>query len=182
MGRQHVLIGKPAPEITLLNYDGQSYTLNAANEGVPTALFFYPKAGSYGCTKEACEFRDAVAGREVFKTNRAKVIGISADPVEKQKEFVEKEKLNYPVLSDTKHEARKAYSVGKGILGLVDGRVTFMIDSKGIVRDVLDSTVNFSAHVKFVNKWLDTFEKESQKPATSDAPTAEESAAPIVQG
>lgn len=57
------LIGKPAPSITLLNYDGAEYTLTPGQDGIPIALFFYPKAGTYGCTKEACIFRDALAGR-----------------------------------------------------------------------------------------------------------------------
>lgn len=108
------LIGKAAPSLTLPNYNGEPYTINPGKDGVPIALFFYPKAGSFGCTKEACQFRDALAGKrkrmangdwknmlnpswspekDVFKDDRALVIGVSPDPVEKQKLFVEKEKL-----------------------------------------------------------------------------------------
>jgi len=170
MTRTHALVGKTAPEISLPNHDGQTYTLKPATSGRPVALFFYPKSGSYGCTKEACEFRDAIAQKESFETSKAQVVGISADPVEKQKEFVEKQKLTYPVLSDSKGEARKAYHVGKGLLGLTDARVTFIIDSKGVVRDALDATMNYGAHVKFVNKWLDTLEQE-QKQASAPPPT-----------
>ncbi|KAI0699127.1 peroxiredoxin Q [Cytidiella melzeri] len=170
MGRQHALVGKEAPEISLPNYDGQTFTMNPGSEGVPVALFFYPKSGTYGCTKEACEFRDALVGKETFKTTKAQVVGVSSDPVEKQKEFVEKQKLTYPVLSDSKGEARKAYKVGKGLLGLADARVTFIIDSKGIVRDALDATLNYGAHVKFVNKWLEKLEAETKQPA-AEAPT-----------
>lgn len=58
------LIGKEAPSVTLTNYDGEQYTLKYGAEqgGIPVVVFFYPKAGTYGCTKEACQFRDAVAG------------------------------------------------------------------------------------------------------------------------
>ncbi|KAI0086559.1 peroxiredoxin Q [Irpex rosettiformis] len=182
MGRQHALIGKEAPEVSLPNYDGETYTLKPGSDGVPVALFFYPKSGTYGCTKEACEFRDALVGKETFKSTKVKVVGISSDPVEKQKEFVEKQKLTYPVLSDTKGEARKAYQTGKGLLGLTDARVTFIIDSKGVVRDALDATLNYGAHVKFVNKWLEKLEEEANKPAAEtpaeDAPAADEAAAP----
>ncbi|PSR74834.1 hypothetical protein PHLCEN_2v9548 [Hermanssonia centrifuga] len=177
------LTNKPAPAISLPNANGETYNLAPESAGVPVALFFYPKSGarstvwnpcraplsdntppgSFGCTKEACEFRDALAGREVFKSSKALVVGISPDPVEKQKEFVEKQKLNYPVLSDTKGEARKAYHVGKGLLGLVDARVTFVIDAKGVVRDSLDATMNYGAHVKFVNKWLVKLEEEERQ-------------------
>ena len=77
------LIGKPAPTFTLLNYDGENFTLRPGEGGLPIALFIYPKSGtdphctgfgpckslitwqligSFGCTKEACQFRDAIAG------------------------------------------------------------------------------------------------------------------------
>lgn len=56
------LVGKQAPSVSLTNYDGEPYTFKAGEGNVPAAIFFYPKAGSYGCTKEACQFRDAIAG------------------------------------------------------------------------------------------------------------------------
>lgn len=88
----------------------------------------------------------------MFKPEKVKVIGISSDSVAKQKAFVEKQKLTvscrahayqlafdttyyqYPVLSDEKGEAHKAFGVGKSLFGLSDGRVTFVVDGKGIVR------------------------------------------------
>ncbi|KAJ3555616.1 hypothetical protein NM688_g2474 [Phlebia brevispora] len=158
------LVGKPAPALSLPDANGETYDLTPESAGVPIALFFYPKSGSYGCTREACDFRDAwLVGREIFKTSKALVVGVSADPVEKQKEFVDRQKLTYPVLSDSKGEARKTYHVGKGLLGLVDARVTFIIDKEGVVRDVLDSTMNYGAHVKFVNKWLERLEEEERR-------------------
>ncbi|KAJ7505346.1 peroxiredoxin Q [Mycena galericulata] len=167
------LIGKPAPAITLPNYDGESFTLTPAEKGLPIVLFFYPKAGSYGCTKEACQFRDAIAEKDTFKVGKVEVIGISPDSVEKQKAFVEKNKLTYPVLSDSKGEVAKEYHVGKGLFGLADvARVTFIIDSKGNVRDTLEGTLNYGAHSKFVSKWLDKLEAEE----TASAPTATEPA------
>ena len=86
--------------------------------------------------------------------DKVRVVGISQDAVEKQKQFVEQHKLpvrltfdggcrivpslvQYPVLSDSNGEARKAYHVGKGLLGLVEGRVTFIIDKDGMLRCVL---------------------------------------------
>ncbi|KAI0766414.1 AhpC-TSA-domain-containing protein [Trametes elegans] len=170
---RHPLIDKPAPPISLPNADGQTYTLTPGEKGVPIALFFYPKSGSFGCTKEACQFRDALADKELFKRTKVDIVGISADPVDKQKEFVEKQKLTYPVLSDAKGEARKAYHVGKGLFGLAEtARVTFLIDAKGTVRDVLDTTLNYGAHVKFVSKWLDKLEAEEKKATEAPAPAA----------
>jgi thioredoxin-dependent peroxiredoxin len=93
----------------------------------------------------------ATQEKPAYNPDKVQVIGISADSVEKQKAFVEKYKLTvrfcrleetwtdmmrrqYPILSDEKGEARKAYGVGKGMLGLGDARVTFVIDGKGVVR------------------------------------------------
>ncbi|KAF9478199.1 thioredoxin-like protein [Pholiota conissans] len=168
------LIGKTAPAITLKNYDGESFTFTPGEKGVPTVLFFYPESGSYGCTKEACQFRDAIATKDTFKTGSVQIIGISPDSVEKQKKFVEKEKLTYPVLSDTTKETFKAYSIGRGILGLLPvARVTFVVDKEGIVRDALDATINYGAHSKFVEKWLTKLEAE-EKAAKEPAPAATE--------
>ncbi|KAJ7069819.1 peroxiredoxin Q [Mycena amicta] len=177
----HRLVGKPAPVITLPNYDGESFTLTPG-EGTPIVIFFYPKSGSYGCTKEACQFRNAIAEKDTFKA--AQVVGISPDSVDKQKLFVEKNLLTYPVLSDAKGEATKAYGVGKGLFGLADvARVTFIIDSKGVVRDSIEGTINYGAHSKFVSKWLDKLEAEKEKAAepttteTAEAPAPAETAA-----
>ncbi|EMD39977.1 hypothetical protein CERSUDRAFT_112219 [Gelatoporia subvermispora B] len=175
----HPLVGKPAPSFSLPDANGNTYTLTPGANGVPVALFFYPKSGSFGCTKEACQFRDALAEKDLFKRTKVEIIGISPDPVDKQKAFVEKEKLTYPILSDSNGEARKAYSVGKGILGLVDARVTFVIDSKGVVRDALDATMNYNAHLKFVTKWLDKLEAEDKK---ANETTADPAPAPAAGG
>jgi len=173
MSPSHFLIGKPAPPLTLPNHDGETYTMTPGANGVPISLFFYPESGSFGCTKEACDFRDALAAKELYKRTKVEIVGVSKDPVEKQKAFVEKQKLTYPVLSDAKGEARKAYHVGKGLLGLTDARVTFFIDSKGVVRDVLDTTINYGAHEKFVTKWLDKLDAEEKQVAQASeaAPT-----------
>ncbi|KAF7299107.1 Peroxiredoxin Q [Mycena indigotica] len=160
------LVGQQAPAITLPNYDGESFTLTPGAKGIPTVLFFYPKAGSYGCTKEACQFRNAIAEKPTFHTDKVEIVGISHDTVEKQKAFVEKNKLTYPVLSDTNGEATKAYNVGKGLFGLAEvARVTFIVDGKGVVRDSVEGTLNYGAHSKFVAKWLEKLEAEKEKPA-----------------
>ncbi|KAK7469183.1 hypothetical protein VKT23_003674 [Stygiomarasmius scandens] len=167
---------KLAPSFTLPNYNGESYTVSPGKDGIPLVLFFYPRSGSFGCTKEACQFRDALAEKETFMNDKVRVVGISQDAVEKQKQFVEQHKLPYPVLSDSNGEARKAYHVGKGLLGLVEGRVTFIIDKSGMLRDAFESTMNYSAHVKFVTRWLSKLEKGND--TTESAPAPEAAATP----
>jgi len=151
----HPLINKEAPTIVLPNQDGEEVTIKPGSTGKPLAVFFYPASGTLGCTKEACSFRDALKDSEVFKRSEIEIVGISGDAVTKQKEFVDQHGLPFPVLSDAKGEARKAYSVKRGLLGITEGRVTFFIDSKGIVKDVFSSVVNYNDHVKFVRKALE---------------------------
>ncbi|KAF8843227.1 peroxiredoxin Q [Paxillus ammoniavirescens] len=155
----HPLTNKEAPSFSLPDANDQTFEFPPEEGGKrvekPIALFFYPESGTYGCTREACQFRDALAEKEIFKRSDVLVIGVSSDPVEKQKAFVEKHKLSYPVLSDTAHVAHKAYQVGKGMLGLTDARTTFVLDRKGIVKGVFSASMNFSAHVKFVTKELE---------------------------
>ncbi|TFK74779.1 AhpC-TSA-domain-containing protein [Pluteus cervinus] len=168
------LIGKEAPIVTLPDQDGTSYELKPGSKGVPTVVFFYPESGSFGCTKEACQFRDAVAEKVTFQQGKVEIVGVSVDPVQKQKDFVEKYKLNYPILSDEKGEAVKAYGVGKGMFGMVSvARVTFIIDKTGKVRDALDATMNYGKHAPFVAKWLDKLSGEDDGGAQEEVTNAE---------
>ncbi|KAF7978508.1 hypothetical protein HWV62_45669 [Athelia sp. TMB] len=183
------LIGQPAPSFTSTRSDGEPYTLTPATAGVPIVLFFYPKSGSYGCTKEVCQFQ-AMTEKENFKRSGVLVVGVSPDPVDRQRAFVEKQKisvslramwkvlivkqLQYPLLSDVDGEARKAYGVGKHMLG-PSTRTTFVIDKTGKVRAVFDAMMNFAGHGKFVDKELDKLDAEaSAETPTSAAPVATE--------
>jgi len=153
------LIGKPAPKLTLPSATEESYTLDPASTPKPVILFFFPKAQTPGCTKEACSFRDALASKPLYSgspgdDSGVQIIGISPDPPAKQKAFVEQHKLTYPVLCDVDGEATKAYNVSRGLLGLSPGRTTFIIDN-GTIVDVYDSVLNVNAHENFVTKWLE---------------------------
>lgn len=160
----HPLINQPAPEFSIPDANGHMFNFPPEEQGVrvkkPIALFFYPEAGTFGCTHEACQFRDALVEKEIFKRTNVQVIGISPDPVPKQKKFVESQNLTYPVLSDEEHVAYQAFHVGKGLFGFTDARTTFVIDSEGIIRDSLSATMNYNAHVKFVIKALGKLESQ----------------------
>jgi len=152
------LIGAKAPAISLPDENGEEYNLVPGEDGRPIALFFYPQSGSIGCTREACQFRNAIAEQDVWKDSKVKVVGISRDPVAQQKAFVQKHNLTYPVLSDEKGEARQLYRTGQNLFG--EARVTFVIDSKGIVRDTEDAMIYMDAHTRFVTGWLERLRKE----------------------
>jgi len=170
-------IGQQAPAVTVPDHNGNPYEINPGSNGKHTVIFFYPESGSYACTQEACDFRNSRANKLAFKEEHVDIIGISTDSVAKQAEFVKKNGLNYAVLSDEKKEAIAAYNVGRGMLGMVDvGRVTYIIDKTGKIRDILDATVNYKAHSKFAAKWLDKLDEE-EKTGVPAAPSSEPEAA-----
>lgn len=160
----HPLINELAPEFSIPDVNGKMFKFPPEEQGVrvkkPIALFFYPEAGTFGCTREACQFRDALVEKEIFKRTDVQVIGISPDPVSKQKQFAESQNLNYTVLSDERHIAYQAFHIGRSLLGFTDARTTFVIDSEGIIRDSLSATINYNTHVRFVTKALEKLEPQ----------------------
>jgi thioredoxin-dependent peroxiredoxin len=106
-------------------------------------LYFYPKDETSGCTAEACAFRDSF---EVFTDAGAEVIGVSSDSVDKHAAFADHHQLPFTLLSDDKGQIRKLYGV-PSILGMVPGRVTYVIDRTGTVRQVFNSMTNIGRHV-----------------------------------
>jgi len=109
----------------------------------PVVLFFYPAAMTYGCTRESCHFRDLKAE---FEAAGAQRIGISADKVEKQREFSEKHGFDYPLLSDPDRKVATQFGVKRGLNFLPNKRATFVIDTDSKVLAVINSEVNMSAH------------------------------------
>ena len=109
----------------------------------PVVLFFYPAAMTYGCTKESCHFRDLAAE---FSAVGAQPVGISADPVEKQKQFDEKETLGMPLLSDPDRVVAAQLGAKRGASFLPNKRITFVIDTDRKVLDVIHSEVSMGSH------------------------------------
>lgn len=137
-------VGDRAPDFTLPSHDGREVSLQELYSENVVVLFFYPKDGSPVCTKEACAFRDAY---EDFSRAGAVVVGVSADPAERHQAFAQANRLPFVLLSDPGREVAKAYGVSK-TLGLLPGRVTFVIDSDGIVRHQFRSQLGAEEHVQ----------------------------------
>src|SRR5687768_3533956 len=93
----HFLIGKRSPTFSLSSSDGQSISLQDFTGQQPVVLYFYPRADTPGCTKQACGFRDALAD---FDKAGIAVLGISPDPVKDVVKFAKKFDLNFPLLAD----------------------------------------------------------------------------------
>jgi peroxiredoxin Q/BCP len=109
----------------------------------PVVLFFYPAAMTYGCTRESCHFRDLKAE---FEAAGAQRVGISADPVEKQKRFSEKNSFDYPLLSDEDGTVATQMGVRRSIAMLGNKRTTFVIDTDRTVLAVIHTEISMSAH------------------------------------
>ena len=107
----------------------------------PVVLFFYPAALTLGCTRESCHFRDV--GAE-FTAAGAQRIGISTDPVDKQKKFSEKHSFDYPLLADADGTITTMFGVRRK--GGRAKRETFVIAPDGTVLDVVKSELRFNVH------------------------------------
>jgi peroxiredoxin Q/BCP len=134
--------GKKAPAFTLKDQNGKTHTLHDY-QGRPLVLYFYPKDDTPGCTRESCAFRDQF---EDFREAGAEVIGVSSDSPASHKRFAEKHSLPFTLLSDSKGEVRAAFRV-PATLGLLPGRVTYVIDKEGVIRHAFSSQLNATQHV-----------------------------------
>ncbi len=145
--------GDLAPKFSAKTFDGTSVNLvdYIGHRGV--VLFFYPKDGTAICTKEACAFRDSY---EKFTKAGFEVIGVSSDSEESHRSFSQQHHLSFPLISDADGSLRKEFGVTK-TLGLIPGRVTYVIDQQGVVRHVFSAQFASDEHVQqALNAILDT--------------------------
>jgi thioredoxin-dependent peroxiredoxin len=138
-----VQVGDRAPNFTLSTQNGESVTLADLYSQKPVVLFFYPKDNTPGCTKEACGFRDSYSA---FQDLGAEVVGISGDTVQSHQSFANSFQLPFLLLSDAGNKVRKDFGV-PSTLGLLPGRVSYVIDQQGVVRHIFNSQFNFQGHI-----------------------------------
>lgn len=149
--------GIAAPQVKFTKEDGTSVQLSEYLGKRTIVLYFYPKDDTYGCTIEACTFRDSY---EDFKAAGADVIGVSADDGASHEAFKAKNKLPFTLLSDPGNEGAKAFGVKK-VFGLLPGRVTFVIDRQGIIRHRFESAVRMQKHVEEALTLVKSLEQQS---------------------
>ena len=147
--------GQVAPAFSADVTDGSTITLESLS-GKRVVLYFYPKDDTPGCTVEACDFRDNMAR---IAGHGAVILGVSPDSVKKHVKFTDKFSLPFPLLADEDHAMAEAYGVwieksmyGKKYMGIE--RTTFLIDERGIVRNVW-SKVKVEGHVTEVIKAIE---------------------------
>jgi peroxiredoxin Q/BCP len=147
-------LGKAAPAFSLPDHNGNHHALKDC-KGEIVLVYFYPKALTPGCTVQACGLRDS---NKQLKKLGVKVFGISTDPQKLLLKFVEKEKLDFPLLSDEDHVVAEKYGVwgpkkfmGRDYIGL--HRMSFIIDRAGKLQHIIDK-VNTKTHHADVLAWI----------------------------
>ncbi len=141
--RRRVSVGDRAPDFALPNAAGETVRLSDFQGKRDVVLYFYPKDNTPGCTAEACSFRDnydAISGLD------AEVLGISSDSQASHEGFAAQYRLPFPLLSDEGGAVRKRYGV-PATLGLLPGRVTYVIDKQGVIRHIFNSQLNIERHI-----------------------------------
>ena len=136
-------VGDVVPDFVLPDQDGAARRLEELLAGGPLALFFYPAAMTKGCTAESCHFRD-LEGE--FAALAAQRVGISADPVEKQRRFADLHRLDYPLLSDAEGKVASIFGVRRRFGPIPVKRQTFVIGTDRRVLGVVRSEVRMDLH------------------------------------
>lgn len=147
-------VGDKAPPFAGKDGSGNPLSLEGFAGTKNVVLYFYPRDFTPGCTAEACSFRDAwdeLSGKDTI------VIGVSRDDESSHKEFANKHRLPFPLLSDESGAISRRYEVIGGLRGLLGmpKRVTYVIDKKGIVRGVFHHELRVSLHLDDVRRVID---------------------------
>lgn len=133
--------GDLAPLVALTDQHGTERRSDQL-AGKALVLFFYPKDDTPGCTAEACAFRDSYADLQALG---ADVWGVSGDDAASHQRFASRHNLPYPLLVDQGNKLRQAFGV-PSVLGLLPGRVTYVIDAEGVIRHVFNNLLDGAAH------------------------------------
>ena len=140
-------VGVLAPDFTLEDQNGKKVSLKDFR-GQNVVVYFYPRAMTPGCTVQACSLRDS---KSKLQSAKIVVLGISADPVKKLKQFEEKDKLNFTLLSDPDHKVCEAYGtwglkkfMGREFMGIL--RQSFLINPEGKIIHIMDKVDTKTHH------------------------------------
>lgn len=156
----HPKIGNKAPAFTLTNQKGEKVSLKDFSGKKNVVLYFYPKASTPGCTVQACGIRDT---QKELNQRDTVVLGVSPDPEAKLQKFIDKQSLNFDLLSDEDHTIAEKYGVwalkkfmGKEFMGIV--RTTFIINKEGRLVHIMDKFKTSNHHdvlLECLDEYLD---------------------------
>lgn len=137
-------IGSIIPSFVLPDQNGNLFNIDSVKGKKNLVIYFYPKDDTPGCTAQACSFRDQF---EVFQEADAVIIGISGQSVKSHREFAQKHRLSFTLLSDEGNKIRKQFGVPTNFLGLLPGRVTYVADKTGKIIYIFNSQTQATKHV-----------------------------------
>ena len=140
-------IGDEAPDFSLPAAGGETFSLSSLR-GRKVVLFFYPMDESPGCTAQARGFRDHY---DEFVTSGAEVVGINSGGIASHERFTDHHSLPFPVVSDPGNRVRRLYGA---FTGPIPGRVTYLVDENGVVRDVFSSMFRPLEHIRRARDWI----------------------------
>ncbi len=141
-------VGNLAPAFSLPDQDGKTVTLKQFRDKKNVVLYFYPKAMTPGCTVQACGIRDS---QRALASADTVVLGVSPDPVARLGKFIEKQGLNFTLLSDEDHAVAEKYGawglkkfMGREFMGIL--RTSFIIGKDGRLKHVMDKVATKTHH------------------------------------
>ena len=155
--------GDTLPDFILPDQNDEDFDIDQVKGKHILVIYFYPKDDTPGCTKEACSFRDQF---EDLTDAGAFVIGISSDSPESHRQFRSKYRLPFTLLSDPDKKVRDLFGVPSSLMGLLPGRVTYIIDRNGVIRHVFNSQLNAVQHVEEASRIIKQL-KDGETPQTS---------------
>lgn len=136
--------GERAPQFEAKSDSGEYIRSGDFVDKKNIVLFFYPGDFTPVCTKEVCSFRDAQAE---FDKKEAVLLGISKDEIDKHKKFRQEYNLSFPLLTDSDGVIAKLFKIDRFFGLLPNKRVTFVIDKKGDILEVIHKEIDHNAHV-----------------------------------
>lgn len=135
--------GDRIPEFEARDASGELIHSSTLTGRQNLVIFFYPKNFTGGCTAEVCSFRDNIKD---FSAYNARVIGISGDSADSHKQFTGAYNLPFTLLADENRNIRTLFGIEK-VMGVLENRVTFIIDKKGIIRERYVSQIFPTKHI-----------------------------------
>ncbi|WP_181161681.1 peroxiredoxin [Flavobacterium sp. GSA192] len=141
--------GDTVPKFTAKEASGAVFESDSVIGKKAVIIYFYPKDDTPQCTAQACGFRDNYAE---FVDLGVEIIGISSDDVNSHQEFIRKYNLPFLLLSDSDKALRKLFGVPSAFLGLLPGRVTYLLDKNGVIQMVFDSMLGMKHVKKMIEK------------------------------
>jgi len=140
-GAEPLAVGATAPAISGTDQNGQTVDLGSLYKNGYVLVYFYPKAGTKGCTAEACSLRDAYVD---LTKEKLTIVGVSHDTVAAQKKFADEQKLPFTLLADPKGDIYGAF----GVPSMMNRQSFLVKDGKVIWVDLKASTAQQAADVK----------------------------------